>query len=132
MNCAKPIILIAEDDQDTMQNMLKGLLSKRRLMYDALVCVDGLEALEIIETHRVDCLILDLDMGNLNGIETLQELKTRGRLKGITVIVSSGHIDESMVMQLESLGVGYYLKKPYPLSALLEQVDRALTASHAG
>lgn len=122
----KPTILIAEDDQDTMRDLLKGLITKRRDQYNTLVCIDGLEAIEIIESRVIDGLILDLDMANLNGIETLQEMRKRGWLGKIPVIISSGHIDQSMKDQLASFGVHQYLKKPYPMKELIDTIDALL------
>lgn len=122
----KPSILIVEDDQDTMQHLLKGLLSKRRDQYDPVVCVDGWEAIEIIEQRAITILVLDLDMANLNGIETLQEMRKREWLGKIPVIISSGYIDESMKEQLASFGVHHYLKKPYPMKELIDTIDGLL------
>jgi CheY-like chemotaxis protein len=123
MNKRKRTLLIADDDPLSMRNLLKSLIAQRRDHYEARVCIDGLEAIEIMEERRVDCLILDLDMPNLNGIETLQEMKKRGLLVQIPVIVSSGHIDESMREQIASFGVTSCLQKPYVMDEIIQRID---------
>ena len=126
----KPTILIAEDEPDTLQYLLRGLISKRRHLYDTRVCIDGLETMEIMAQIPISCLILDLEMKNLNGLETLERMRTKGFLEQIPVIISSGYIDVSMKLQLASYGVKHILKKPYEFRDLLESIDDVLMETH--
>jgi len=119
----KKCILIAEDEQDMLQSMLKVTLSKRGNLYDTIVCTDGYEVLAYLRDRDIDVVVLDLNMFNLDGLSVCKIMAKDNRLKDIPIIVSSGHIDESMEEQLKTLGVTHILKKPYPMKDLLDKVD---------
>ena len=59
-------------------------------------------------------------------MQVLQEMQYRGQLGKIPIIISSGFIDESMEMQLQSFGLEFFLKKPYPMDELIEMIDGIL------
>ena len=119
----KKRILIAEDDQDTLQSILRTIISRRRTVYETRVCIDGYEALEIMRWTGIHCIVLDLHMSNLNGLQMLHEMRNDENLNSVEVIVSSAYLDESMEDQLRNLGVQHFLKKPYPMDALMKKID---------
>ena len=119
-------ILLVEDEPDTMQTMLNSLLSKRQKYYEPLVAIDGYEALDFMINKQIDLVVLDLNMSNLNGLEVCQHKFNDPDMKDIPVIVSSAFVDESMEEQLRSLGVVYFLKKPYKMDVLLQKIDELM------
>jgi len=122
----KKYILIVDDEQDVLQIMLKTIISRCRMKYQPLVCVDGFEALEFMIDKKIDLVVLDLNMDNFNGLQVCQRMMQDPELKSIPVIISSGHLDPSMVEQLQSLGVKYFLKKPYPMNDLVEKIEEVI------
>ena len=124
----KKLILIVEDDTDVFMPMLKAIIPKYRAQYDVLVCIDGLEALEFLRSKNVDLMILDLDMGNLNGLQVCQQMAAIKMLRPPEVIISSGYLDDSMIEQLKTLGVRHFLRKPYSMESLLQKVNELLAS----
>jgi PAS domain S-box-containing protein len=118
-------ILVAEDDAD-----LRGVLSASltRNGHRVLPVRDGAEALAAIERERVDLLVLDLAMPNIDGFEVLARLKGLGKDKPIPVIVLSGSDRSPTELQALRLGANVYLTKPIEAAALTEEVARLLTA----
>ncbi|VED92512.1 Two-component response regulator colocalized with HrtAB transporter [Streptococcus equinus] len=67
-------ILIAEDDT-SVQLLIKANLEKK---FSVLVANNGLEALEIIETGKIDLLITDIDMPTMDGISLVKSVREEG------------------------------------------------------
>ncbi|HLF17767.1 MAG TPA: response regulator [Candidatus Omnitrophota bacterium] len=122
----KQCILLVEDEQDTMQTMLNSLLTKRHDQYEPLVAIDGYEALDFLFNKQIDLVVLDLNMSNLNGIEVCQHKFNDKDLRHIPVIISSAFLDPSMEVQLRSLGIQHFLKKPYKMEVLLAKIDELM------
>lgn len=122
----KKNILLVEDEQDIMLFMLKGLISRRRMEYNAFVAIDGYEGLETLEHRPIDCMVLDLNMANFNGLQLLQEMHAKDMLKNVSIIISSGYIDESMELQLKTFNVDAILKKPYSINKLITTIDELM------
>ena len=72
----KPRILIV-DDEPSMRDMLRIVL--RRDGYDVVVAENGREALGILERDRVDLLLSDIRMADLNGVDVLRAAKQMNR-----------------------------------------------------
>ena len=122
----KKRILIAEDEPDVLQGIIAAILRKRRNRYEPVACIDGIEAFELVKTHQIDLLILDLRMENMDGIQLLQQMLKDPSLRIVPILVSSGYLDDSMIEQLKSLGVCDCLKKPYSMDFLINKIDLAL------
>ena len=119
-------ILLVEDEPDTLQAMLKTLITKRQKNYEPLVADDGYEAIDYMINKKIDLIVLDLNMSNMNGLEVCQHKFKDPDMKDIPIIVSSAFVDESMEEQLRSLGVMHFLKKPYKMEVLLQKIDELL------
>lgn len=117
-------ILVAEDDAD-----LRGVMttSLTRNGHRVLQARDGAEALAALERDRVDLLVLDLVMPNIDGFGVLTRLKELRRGETIPVIVVTGTDRSTTEMQALRLGANVYLSKPVEAAALTEQVTRLLT-----
>ncbi|GAM65793.1 two-component response regulator [Vibrio ishigakensis] len=111
------IVLVDDDYVDT--ECVKRSLKKLEVPNPLLVAKDGLEALEMLYDEdgklRSDgpfFMLLDINMPRLNGLELLEELKSRGDLnKFVVFILTSSSLEEDIAKAYTYNIVGYIIKK---------------------
>lgn len=114
-------ILVA-DDEPEMTMVLEDLL--RREHYSVDVVHDGQDALDYGLAENYDCLVLDVMMPKLDGIQVLQALRARNIDTPVLLLTAKGQV-EDRVIGLDS-GADDYLPKPFDNRELTARV-RALT-----
>lgn len=120
-----PRILVADDDAQ-MRKLVRMILKREGFLVEE--AADGLDALEVMDSHPVDLLILDLDMPRLDGLGVLEELRARVLTSSIPVIVLTARSDDTEVKALD-LGAQDYLTKPVQPSSLAARVKAVLRRS---
>ncbi|PCJ52187.1 MAG: hypothetical protein COA70_12700 [Planctomycetota bacterium] len=108
-------VLIA-DDEELVRNVGKEMLS--HLGFQPLEASDGERAIQVFREHadEITCVLLDLTMPNLDGEQTLSELrKIRPDVK---VILTSGYSKDDLSQRFAGLGLTGFLQKPFSLEAL--------------
>ena len=114
-------ILVADDDEQ-MRRLLKMVLEREGYVVEE--ARDGLDALERIETHPPDLILLDVDMPRLDGFGVLEELRARVNTAALPVVMLTGRV-ESEGDALD-LGAQDFLAKPVQPSALKARVRAVL------
>lgn len=115
------------DDDDAVRNSLRLLLKSVGLPTTALA-----SAREFLDTWHPDqpgCLVLDVRMPGMSGLELQEELNRRGAI--IPVIFISGHGDIPMAVEAIQHGAFDFLQKPFRDQDLIDRVQRALATDHA-
>lgn len=119
---AKKYILIVEDDKYEATVMENKLLNAG---YDVLVARNGAVALKLVREKKPDLIILDLILPELDGFDTLQQLKSDENLKDIPVVVLSNLGEEEDIKQAMSLGASdYFVKVKTPLHQVIDIVKK--------
>ncbi len=118
-------ILIIEDD-DFMQNMLKQTFE--RSGYDVATAANGKIGLEMYDSNSFDVVITDLLMPEMEGIETLINLRKKNeRVKVIAISGGGRNSPENYLLMAEKLGAQKTFPKPIDrqglLSAVKEMID---------
>jgi FixJ family two-component response regulator len=126
MSDAKEIVFVVDDDA----SVLKGL---RRLLAAAGLEVAGFESpqqfLERFDPGAPGCLVLDLAMPGLNGMELQQELAARGST--LPIVFLTGHGDVPTSVQAMKRGAADFLTKPVDEKDLLAAIRNAFEKSRA-
>jgi two-component system response regulator FixJ len=121
---SQPTVHVIDDEP----RIRKGL---QRLMESASLPVrvynSAIEFLDNIDLKQPGCIVLDLRMPGMSGIELLQRLKEKGN--HLPVIVISGHANVATAVQSMKLGAIDLLQKPFEPRALLDGIRRALETS---
>lgn len=112
-------ILFADDEKHIQEVMRKEL---PRLGYRVTVCPDGLTALEVLQKERVDCLLVDLHMPGLTGIELIQ--KARDIRPEVDAIIMTANPDVESAMKAVEYGTFLYLHKPTKLTEIATILGR--------
>ena len=117
INCK--ILLV--DDEETMVKYLSRRLIRRG--FDVSVAYNGLSALEKIKANDFDLVLLDVLMPEMDGIETLKEIK---KIKPETeVIMLTGHASVEVGIEGMKAGAFNYILKPFDPNALVEEINLA-------
>jgi len=82
------------------------------------------EALKILDRFLPDCVVLDLHMPHMNGVEALKRIKTKQA--DTPVIISSAHDNVKLVEECMRLGATGYVTKPVDLDHFLKEIQFAL------
>jgi DNA-binding response OmpR family regulator len=114
-------ILIAEDEALILQTLE---LKLKKEGYEVIGCVDGLDALQKIDSEQPDLIITDIMMPYMSGLEVVRKVKNDLASKNIPVIVLSTMGQESIVEEAFDLGADDYLKKPFSLSELTIRIKK--------
>ena len=113
-------ILIVDDVEE--QRVIASEMLKK-LGYKVFALPSGEAAIEYMQNHSADILVLDIIMApGIDGLDTYERI-----LKfhpGQKAIIVSGFSESTRVKKLQRLGAGTYVKKPY----LLETLGKALKA----
>jgi FixJ family two-component response regulator len=110
------------DDDDLMRSALQGLLKAVGLPARAFASAE--EFLESGQQHDTACLIADIRMSGMSGLELQAKLNAE-RLRIPTIFITA-HGDERMRMQALRAGAVEFLAKPFDEEVLLESVRVAL------
>ncbi len=119
MSKAKATVLVVDDEPD-MLDTFKSILKKR---YDLILALSGKEAIEKAREEKIDLILLDIRMPDMDGIETLKELKSLGN--GFEVIMVSALHDLKLAVSSIKLGAYDYVGKPFEVEDLLAVMEKA-------
>jgi two-component system, response regulator, stage 0 sporulation protein F len=117
-NIKKRKVLIADDDDDS-RAMLTFLLEEEG--WEVKEAKNGKEALEKVIQEQPDLLILDNRMPELTGVEVYQHLQAEGIKLAVILATAYGYLNELA----ESLGIPYFISKPYDIPQLLKIIESA-------
>lgn len=116
----KPRLLLVDDEIPFTTNLLK-LLSRRG--YDVSAVYDGDSALQIVQEHEFDVVILDQNMPGKDGITVLRELKKKRPHLEVVILTGYGSIDSAL--DGFELGAYDYTTKPIQLGDLEMKIRQA-------
>jgi two-component system nitrogen regulation response regulator NtrX len=103
----KPLILVVDDEADIRASL------RMILEYEGLRCVEaasGHEAIEKVESERLDAVLLDIKMPRMDGLETLSEIRKKAPI--LPVIMISGHGTVATAMEATRRGALDFMEKP--------------------
>jgi class 3 adenylate cyclase len=119
-----PGTVLVIDDNVSNRSLLTRRLSREG--HRAIGIDSGLRALRFLESEKVDLILLDLMMPDLDGFQVLQRLKADERFREIPVIMISGlHETESVIRCIEA-GAEDYLPKPFNSVLLRARINASL------
>jgi len=109
------------DDEETVRDVACAMLNE--FGFEVISAADGREAVELyrVQGGRIDLVLMDLNMPNLNGEEAFHEL--RGMDPQVRVILSSGFSEQEVTRKFLGKGLAGFIQKPYTLAALRDAVQ---------
>ena len=119
-------VLLVDDAKDFIAYMKKRLVARNM---DVLTAYNGREALEILGSNQVDIVLLDVLMPDMEGIETLREIKKIN--PDLPVIILTGHGTIETAEEGMTLGAAEFLLKPCNFETLLESIQRHCNRAEA-
>lgn len=117
----RPLVSVVDDDESVRES-LPDLL--REFGFAANTFSSAKEFLSSDRVRQTKCLILDVAMPDMTGVELQRELKRRGQ--SIPIVFISGQRDEDLRNQALQQGAKSFLHKPFSDTALLEALNAIL------
>lgn len=111
------------DDDDGLRSALGILLQEYGL--SVRLCASANEFMDIYEPRARNCLLLDLHMPRISGVELQRIMKEKGI--DIPTIILTGHGDVPLAVQTIKAGARDFIEKPFDEQILLDTVSRALS-----
>ena len=120
-NKTKTILIV--DDTKTNIDILLELLSDN---YDVLVALNGKSAIEIVKEDKIDLILLDIMMPEMDGFEVCEILKADTKLQDIPIVFITANVDEDSIERAYEIGGADYVTKPFRPRELLARVKLQL------
>lgn len=94
--------------------------------YNVVTMNSGSRALRYLRKERPDLILLDIRMDDMDGIQTLKEIRKMDNRADIPVIMLTGQNEKTSVLEAAKLGIYDYMLKPFAAQELLSRVQSAL------
>jgi CheY-like chemotaxis protein len=118
-------IILAIDDNAFQLRVYKEILASR---YDFRAVKAAAEALNFLNSNKVDLILLDVEMPNASGFEILVDIRKIPGYMSVPVIFVSGRTEEDFFIQAGNAGAADALSKPVNSGVLVSAIEKALAA----
>ena len=115
--------ILAVDDSGVLLRSVKAILEKD---YDVSVATSGQMAIKQAKKRIPDLILLDYEMPNLDGKQTLEEIRKDDELANIPVVFLTGVADKQHISAVLGLNPAGYLLKPIDQKRLIDTIEAAL------
>jgi PAS domain S-box-containing protein len=122
----KTLTVMYVEDDDNIRNSLSGILTK--IFKEVIICNDGAVGIEQFTSYaverklKIDVIISDINMPNINGIEMVKSIRALD--SEIPIIFTTAHGEASYLMDAIKLKIAYYALKPIDTAELLRQISK--------
>ncbi|HSE53527.1 MAG TPA: response regulator, partial [Gemmatimonadales bacterium] len=120
----KGAMVLLVDDEDQLRRVMKDLLERQG--YSVVEARDGAQALDEVDRHAPDIVILDLNLPGVDGYSVLSQLRSRTATRQLPIIVLTAKGDEDNEVRVLQLGADDFLTKPFRAKALAARLENAL------
>jgi DNA-binding response OmpR family regulator len=117
----KSATILLVDDEDALRRVMRDLLARDG--YEVVEARTGVEALDQVDRHAPDVVVLDLNLPGMDGYSVLAELRSRPATRDIPVIVLTAKGDEDNEVRVFELGADDFLSKPFRAKALTKRLE---------
>ncbi|HYY95981.1 MAG TPA: response regulator [Pyrinomonadaceae bacterium] len=121
--CAKPLVLVVEDHDDT-RLMLKYLLERRGCR--VALAADGETAFHVAEQTLPDLILMNAGLPRVDGLEATRRIRKTSALACVPVVFLSGHAEAPFRAAALETGGNDYLIKPFEVEQLERVLERHL------
>lgn len=119
--------ILVVDDDEIMRSALKRILENEG--YKVLLAVDGLELSKILETTRLDMILLDVNLPWVDGYELCRLIKDHHALKDVPLILVSARKSKQDIQAGFDAGCNDYVTKPFDIDYMTGVINRMLLKS---
>ena len=128
MNQTAATLLVVDDDAANQDVLSRRLV---RNGYNVLTADSGPRALELVNGHRFDAVLLDVMMPGMSGVETLRRLRQSRSMSELPVIMVTANSRSEDVVHALGLGANDYVTKPIDFPIALARIKTQVTARRA-
>ena len=118
--------ILVVDDTKSILKMAKFVLSEK---YEVYMANSGRLALDILERKPIDMILMDVDMPDMDGIETVNKIRNMENIKDIPVMFFTAMSSKEIIEKCMDVGMVDYIVKPYKPDELIARLEKAFAAS---
>ncbi|AXG69843.1 transcriptional regulatory protein WalR [Kordia sp. SMS9] len=117
-------ILIVDDEPNIVMSLEYAF---KKQQFEVFIARDGSEALEILQHQIPDVVLLDIMMTNVDGYQTLTQIKENDSLQHTKVVFLTAKNKASDVEKGLKLGADKYLTKPFSVKKIVSEILELVT-----
>lgn len=117
--------ILVVDDDETMRSALKRVLEHEN--YRVLLAEDGVALSKILESTRLDLILLDINLPWVDGYELCRVVKSHFNLKNVPLIFVSARKTQEDIDRGYQSGCDDYVTKPFDVASITEKINTLLT-----
>ena len=125
--------VLVVDDSPAMRSVIKKTILASGIDVDEFFeAGDGVEALATLRNHRLDIILTDFNMPQMDGMELLLELKNDDQLKNIPVVITTVEGSRKRVDAFMAKGAAGYITKPFTPEEVRDKLNHVLGVNSNG
>ncbi len=113
------------DDFSTMRRIVRGLLKEMGCQFIE-EAEDGVMALQALRSNRIDFVVSDINMPNMDGFELLMQIKQDPALCHIPVLMVTAEARKEDIVRAAQTGAAGYIVKPFTKATLEEKIHKII------
>jgi len=118
----RPLLIMVVDDSITVRKVTGRLLERHGM--NVLTAKDGVEAIALLQEHKPDLMLLDIEMPRMDGFEVATLVRHNEDLKELPIIMITSRTGAKHRERGFAIGVNDYLGKPYQDAQLLGRIEQ--------
>ncbi|TIH17310.1 response regulator [Marinifilum sp. JC120] len=121
-------ILLVDDEKI---NVLSASRLLEKQGHSVTTACNGLEALDKLEESDFECILMDIQMPEMDGYEAIDRIRDEfvfGEKSKTPIIAMTGHCYSDAFAEFERAGIKYYVCKPFDFKTLLDVIKEATTS----
>lgn len=123
MSLDKNMTILVVDDYSTMRKMIKNILTQSG--FTKIIEADkGTTAFAKLKAEKINLVIADWNMPEMNGLELLKNIRGDANLKGTPMLMVTAESTVANVITAVKAGVNSYIIKPFDANTLLDKINR--------
>ncbi len=117
------------DDSATVRQQVSVVLTQAG--YLVVEAKNGIEGIEHIQKQEIDCVVCDVNMPNMNGIEMVRTLKQETAYQSLPIIMLTTEGSTELIMEAKRAGSAGWIVKPFKADLLVAAVNKLTQLSSA-
>ena len=118
-----PLDVLIVDDSAAIRKILHRVLRQTDLAIGGVFeAGDGIDALKVMNQHKVGLVLSDINMPNMDGLQLLGEIKANSEWKSIPIVIITTEGSHNKVVEAVNLGAAGYVRKPFTAEQIKEKL----------